>query len=227
MTDDTTCLIQDIRNHSSKITSFRATYENISTIMGFDWQAQGRLFFKYPSKHRSEGNFNGQKVITVSDADSVKRFFVDQKLVWQYNVKQLQLPEYLSYGFADLRDPFRATELSTMTYEGLQTVKGLSTYLFTGKTRNDFNIHQKAVTWPIDIKLYIDTTSSLLVKLSGAKGSTSLQLDMNYAVQGLNEPIDDSLFDIDTTGLDLKIVDVTDIVKSTLAAQKSEDASRN
>jgi hypothetical protein len=216
MAENDNGLVGEIEERAGRVATYVAVFDASSNVLGMSFHSQGTLYFRKPASMRSELELNGQKVVDISTPDVALRFFVDQKLAWRYDVKEVCLPDYFEAGLSEAASPFNAVDRETLRYEGLTETAGQASYKFSGKTRDDVRLHRTSLTWPLDVELFIDTTHCLLLRYHSFRHGSFIGQDLRYTFKAVNLPLDRALFTLESSGTGIRYADVTDMLKDAI-----------
>ena len=228
MNDEERNLVGQIEATASKVTSFIAEYDMTMHYAHISLDSRGRLYYADKKRCRVEGITNGQKIVTVSSNDVRQTYFIDQKVVSRSNTIQDQSPIDLLQGLSDIRDSFSSTDIESLIYVGETLLDEQNLYHFKGHfpVLTIFGISK--VRMPIEVDLFIDQASCLLRKRIWTQTGKEALVTSNYRVLDINVPLEDSLFSIDVSSPEIRIVDTMDITKTLFFADdENQGASMN
>jgi len=237
MSEDCSKLIAEIEARAGTIASFIASFRNRAEVAGRGMSSSGKLYFKYPSRLRSEGLFDEKRIINVSTAETSQRYFIDEKMIWRTDLKELGaagkaagISDLLNMGASDPRDPFRIVDRKSLEYGGLSPFGSSNVNLFTGRLKSGLFQWKGLYSRPIDVGLSIDASSCLLVRLTcrSLQSPVPVLFEMSYEIEAVDVPLDDSLFTLDGLPSDIKRMDVTGIEAAALSGDiHRQGASKN
>jgi hypothetical protein len=228
VTDQERNLVRQIVATSAKVTSFAAEYNLIMQYEGIGLHSKGKLCYLGKSHYRVEGMTNGHRIITVSRNEVSQTYFVDLKLLSQSNTIENQSPMDLLHGLSDIRDPFSSTEDETLLYVGEAMVDDRKSYHFKGHFRTVSFSGSAKVRMPIEVDLFIDQQTCLLLRRIWTQIGKGTLVTANYKITDTNVPFDDTLFSIDPSLPDIKKIDTMDITRILFSADdRHQGASLN
>jgi hypothetical protein len=213
MTDQDRNLVQQITANAAKVVSFAAEYDLTMQFEGIGLHSRGKLYYLGKSCYRVEGITNGHRIITVCRNEVSQTYFVDLKLLSRSNRIENQSPIDLLHGLSDIRDPFSSTDEETLIYAEETFVDGRKTHHFQGHFRTVRIPRVAKVRMPIEVDLYIDQETCLLLRRVWTQTGKGTLVNAHYKVIDVDSSLDDALFSIDLSLPDIKQVDTMDITK--------------
>jgi hypothetical protein len=221
-------LVSKIRATAALVASFVAEYNLTMNIAGINLHSRGNLYYADRSRYRVEGITNGQKIVTVSRNEVSQTFFVEQKIVSQSNPMESQSPIDLLYGLSDIRDSFSSTDKDTLVYIGKAHIDEQKAHHFKGHFPILPIPGNLRVRMPIEVDLFIDRVSCLLLKRIWTQTGKGTLVSADYKIMETNGSIHDSLFSIDVSSPDIRKVDLMDITNTLFFSdEKHSGASMN
>lgn len=228
VTDQDRELVERIEATSGKVTSFAAEYDLTMQYEGLGLHSVGKLYYSGTSRYRVEGMTNGHHIITVSRNEVSQTYFVDLKLLSQSNTIENQSPMDLLHGLSDIRDPFSSADEETLIYVGETIVDDRKSYRFKGEFRTVSISDAVKVRMPIEVELFIDQETSLLLRRIWTQIGKGTLVNAHYRITEVDVTFDDALFSIDLSLPGIRKVDRMDITKILFSPDdRHQGASRN
>ncbi len=227
MTEETAGLVREIRDRCRTVVSLVGTFEAAHHLHPMPLETRGRFSFRSPDKARSESITNRSEIITVRNGSRVERRLPGRKEVWKYDLKELPQALALSYPVADFWDPFSAADEESLSYTGQELLGDLLVRRFVASprtgaragtldTRKGFSIPYRSGAAFVQMCLYVCAESGLLRRLiaTGSGGREVARVD--YFIEGINVPLDESLFALDQSSAAYRSIDITDTLLAAL-----------
>lgn len=225
--------MRDIRERAATIGSFIAGYESVSNLRTMPLEAKGRIWFLAPDSFRVETLVCGRQIIILRKGSAIRRRILERNEVWKYDLSDLPESLPINAGIADLRDPFFAADVESLRYEGKRELDNATVHAFAGAyrnwaraglldTRKGFSIrYQPADLW-VRVALSIDVETGLLRRIAGEDGAGNMLFRVDYLVEAVNVPLDEGLFGTEEQDTGYRVVDITDILLSSLNPDAAE-----
>lgn len=213
MTNRDRALVSRIEKLAARVQSFVASYELTMVYATTSIYSKGRLYYAGKHHFRVEGITNGQKVITVSSEDVTETFFVQQKLISQKNTIPDQSPIDLLHGLSDIRDVFISVDRDSLECRGERSVADRITYMFKGSFPVLTIPENIRVRMPIDVELYVDKETCLLVRRVWTTRKGQKLVHADYTLEQTNVELPESCFRLDISDPQVKRVATMDISK--------------
>jgi outer membrane lipoprotein-sorting protein len=233
MTDETARIVRELRHKASKVTSFIADYQSISSLLLFPLETKAKVFFLSPDRCRSEAFTNGRQIITIRKGNIIQRCIPQKNEIWRYDLADLPQSEPINYSVADFSNPFFAADESTIQYEGLERLPGASAQVFFGNTRNwskhglldtrkGFSIPYQQKHPQFKLRLYINENTGILRRIVGIDRNGKQVLRTDYLMQSVNVRLLETLFAFDESTAKYKVVHFSDIILASLNPDSAE-----
>jgi outer membrane lipoprotein-sorting protein len=227
MTEEMSKLIGQIHERTKLINSLATEYHSVYYSGLLTFEGNGRMSFLRPDRVRSETTVNGKVIISIRNGTIIKRYSPVGNEVWQYDLKDLPQNQPINFGTADITDPLFAVDAESMHYEGLTAFGDTTTYTFLGKmralpmegildTRKGFNLQYKPRPLQVQLHLFIDFQTGLLLQIIGTNNESSELFKVLYKPIEINGLIDESLFKIDESTSGYRTVEMKDIMISAM-----------
>ena len=227
MTDDAAERVREIRARARLVTSFLAEYRASLKFQLVRIEVAGRVYFLGPDRFRSETRIADEEIITVRKGDAVQRYIPKRKEIWKYSFGDLPRTEPINFGIADLRDSFFAVDETELSYEGMADLEGVPTWVFSSRvknwatqglldTRKGFSIRYMPKDPGVRLKLHVGSETGLLRRMTGTGKDGQELFQANYSVKETNLPLDESLFTMDESRADYKVIDIAETFLTSL-----------
>jgi hypothetical protein len=227
MTEETAGMVRQIWKISNEITSLVADFHSVYNLQLLPIESSGKLKFLSTDRLRLEATINGKQIISIRKGSLVHRCLPQRNEIWKYDLNDLPQIEPINFGIADLRDPFFAVDELSLQYEGIQDIKGTSTYTFTANLRNwakqglldtrkGFSLRYQPKGIELCLKLHIYRDSGLLRSIIGIDKTGKHMLQADYVIEAINVPLEDSLFAMNESYAQYKVLEISDILFSSL-----------
>lgn len=233
MDDDQARLVRDIRARAATIESFIAGYESVSNLRTMPLEAKGRIWFLAPDSFRAETRVCGRQIIILRKGSAIRRRILERNEVWKYDLSDLPESLPINAGIADLRDPFFAADVESLRYEGKRELGNATVHAFAGAyrnraraglldTRKGFSIRYQPADLGVRVALAIDLETGLLRRIAGEDGARNVLFRVDYLVEAVNVTLDEGLFGTEEPDVGYRLVDITDILLSSLNPDAAE-----
>lgn len=227
MTEKLHRLVSEIRQRTQAVTSFVATYKSVYGMQLMPFEATGKIHFLSPDKARAETVIKNSEIISIRRGTKVQRYITKRKELWTYDLEEWPQTEPLNFGVADLRDPFFAIDETTIAYNGTVKLDKSSEHIFNAQmknlgqsvsldTRKGFNIKYQSKVPEISIQLKVDSETGLLRSMIGSEKGGKVIFQLDYYIEAINIPIDDSIFEIDESTTGYKTIDIREILMASM-----------
>jgi outer membrane lipoprotein-sorting protein len=227
MTDEVSMRVRQIRARSHAVTSFLAEYRALLKFQLVRIEVTGKTWFLSPDRFRAETRIADEQIITVRRGHAVQRYIPKRKEIWKYGFGDLPQTEPINFGIADLRDPFFAVDETGLIYEGMADLEKIATFVFSAQvknwatqglldTRKGFSIRYMPKNPGIRVKLHVSSETGLLRRMTGTDQAGEKLFQADYFVTETNIPIDESLFAMDESRADYKVIDIADTMLTSL-----------
>jgi outer membrane lipoprotein-sorting protein len=233
MTEEAARLVREIRNRAHAVNSFVADYRASLRLQLMPLEVTGKIYFLSPDMFRSETWIVDEKIVTVRKGREVQRYIPKRHEIWKYNLDDLPQTEPINFGIADLKDPFFVVDETGLEYKGKLEQGDASNHLFSGAVRNwarqglldtrkGFSIRYQQKELKVRIELHIDSITGLLRRMTGVDSAGEELFQVNYVIREANLPVDESLFVLDESTANYRVIDITDILLSSLNPNAAE-----
>ena len=236
MTEEVEGLIRELRERARAVDTFIADYSYAYNLQSKPFEATGGMYFLSPDRFRSETSIGNRRIITIRKGTMVQRHLKHRNEVWKYNLNDVPQTQPINFGIANLKDAFFAVDETTLVYKGMSDFENICTYVFhvnaknwAGKelldTRKGFSIKYQPKNSVVGIKLSIDCERGLLLNMIGNDATGTEVFQTNYFIREVNIALDESIFVMDESSADYKVIDVTDVLLSSMNPDEADSAS--
>jgi outer membrane lipoprotein-sorting protein len=239
MTEDEARLVHRIRERTHRVTSFVADYRASYNVNRASFEVTGKLYFLSPDMYRSVTSIEDKKIITIRRGTAVQRYIPTRNEIWKYELADLPQTEPINFAIADLRDPFYAIEEEDLTHEGTFQLESGTTYVFSANvknwerqgmldTRKGFSIRYQPKDLDVRMRLHVDYETGLLRRMTGTTKTGKEVFQADYSNLEVNAFLDESLFAIEESNADYRIIDLKETLLSSMNPDAAETSpSRN
>jgi outer membrane lipoprotein-sorting protein len=239
MTDEEASLVRRIRERTRRVTSFVADYRASYNVHLSSLEVTGKLYFLGPDRYRSVTSTDDRKIITIRKGTVVQRYLPARNEIWRYDLADVPQTEPINFATADLRDPFSAIEEADLTHEGTFELESGTTYVFSANvknsarqgmldTRKGFSIRYQPKDLDTRVRLHVDYETGLLRRMIGTAKTGKEAFRADYSNLEVNVFLDESLFAIEESTADYRVIDITETLLSSMNPDAAETSpSRN
>jgi outer membrane lipoprotein-sorting protein len=233
MTEEEAGLVHGIRERAHRVTSFVADYRATYRMNLASFEVTGKLYFLGPDMYRSVTSILDKKIIVIRKGTAVRRYVPARNEIWRYDLADLPQTEPINFAVADLRDPFFAIAEEDLTHEGTFQLESGTTCVFSAKlknwerqgmldTRKGFSIRYQPKELDVRVRLHVDYETGLLRRTTGVTKTGTEVFQADYSNFEVNIFLDESLFAIDESNGDYRIIDMKDTFLSSLNPDAAE-----
>jgi outer membrane lipoprotein-sorting protein len=227
MTEDVSQLVSQIRERAAMINSLCTDYRSFYHFGPVPFEASGRMQFLRPDRIRTESTVNGKVIISIRNGTTIRRYSPTGNEMWQYDLKEIPQTQPMNLGIVDITDPFFSVEEATLQYEGLHESEGAKMHTFHGSmrvpsmeglldTRKGFSLRYSPQVPRIQLRLFINAETGLLLEIIGTDQAGSESFKASYRPVQVNAAVNESIFELNEPKSGYRIVEIKDILISAM-----------